>query len=250
MSTLAEELSAYSQKRTSNEDEELKRKKPKTTTVYSQPADTGIGFHAKTQLHHAVEYIKKQDRPVTVRELQDYLNGAGGTSLLRHLRMIERIKYEAAANTYEYTPLHNIKSGEALLLYLRRQPVFRGLAVKELKDGWSGCLEAIDKLEKSQDILVLRTKKENIAKLVWANKGGDIGGVDEKFVKVWHRIPIPPPAELPQKLEEVGLKPTSVDPATVKKAPTSQAGKQKRPRKGKTTNTHLQGILKDFSGRR
>ncbi|KAK9234447.1 TFIIE beta subunit core domain-containing protein [Lipomyces kononenkoae] len=270
MSSLADDLSAFKnrlkaqpvlQKRvissvnndassTNNSDDERRKKKPKVTTVFSQPADTGIGSHILTQLHHAVEFIKKHDSPVTVNELQAYLSGQGGPQLLTNLQLISRINYDPINKTYEYRPLHNIRSAEGLLAFLRRQPTFRGLPVKELKDGWSGCMEAIDELEKSGDILVLRTKKEGTPRLVWANKGGDIGGVDEEFVATWQRIAIPPASELPSTLEAAGLKPTSVDPSTVKKANVSTERKQKKPRKGKITNTHLTGILKDFSGRR
>ncbi|KAK9458905.1 TFIIE beta subunit core domain-containing protein [Lipomyces oligophaga] len=233
-----------------NEEDGRRKKKAKTVTVYSQPADTGIGSHVFTQLHHAVEYIKRQDKPVTIRDLQNYLNGAGSPQLLAHLQLIpERIIYNAKAQTFEYKPLHNIRSPEVLLDYLRRQTTFRGLSVKELKDGWPGCGNAIDSLEKSGDILVLRTKKDGSPRLVWANKGGDIGGVDEEFRQTWHRIAIPPVAELPQRLVLAGLTPTSVDPSTVKKAPTKVQRKQKKPRSSKITNTHLTGVLKDFGVR-
>ncbi|KAK9378760.1 TFIIE beta subunit core domain-containing protein [Kockiozyma suomiensis] len=229
-----------------SEDEGRRRKKAKTSTVFSQPADTGIGSHMLTQLHHAVEYVKEQDRPVTVRALQDYLNGVGGPELLVHLQHIERITYDPARKTYEYRPLHNIRTAEGLLAYLRRQQTFRGLSVKELQDGWPSCNEAIDQLEAAGDILVLRTRKEGTPRLVWANMGGEMGGVEDEFKSMWNRLSIPTAAELPGRLEEVGLKPTSVDPATVKKATNLHEKKQKKPRKGKITNTHIPGVLKDF----
>ncbi|KAK9481396.1 TFIIE beta subunit core domain-containing protein [Lipomyces japonicus] len=235
---------------TSDDDSPRKKKKHKNNIVYSQPADTGIGQHSLTQLHHAVEFIKKQDRPVSANDINSYLSHLASPVLLAQLQRIDRILYDPIANTYEYRSFHNIKSADGLLLFLRRLPSFRGLPVKELKDGWSGCIDAIDELEKSGDILVLRTKKEGTARLVWANMGGDIGGVNEEFVTTWHRIPIPQAADLPVRLEEVGLKPTSVDPATVKKASTMNERKQKKPRKGKITNTHITGVLKDFSALR
>ncbi|KAK9467975.1 TFIIE beta subunit core domain-containing protein [Lipomyces arxii] len=232
-----------------NSDDERRKKKIKTATVYSQPADTGIGSHVLTQLHHAVEFIKKQDQPVSAKDLQNYLSGQGGPTLLANLRLISRINYDEAEKTYEYMPLHNIRSAATLLAYLRRQPTFRGLSVKDLKDGWTGCLDAIDNLERSGDILVLRTKKEATPRLVWANMGGEIGGVDKEFVEAWEQIQLPLSSDLPRKLEELGLKPTSVDPATIKKAMAGQERKQKKPRKGKITNVHIRGVLKDF-GRR
>ncbi|KAK9474646.1 TFIIE beta subunit core domain-containing protein [Dipodascopsis tothii] len=265
MSSLADEMSAFKnrlkaapvlQRRTISASapgspgaDRRERKKKRSTLVYSQPADTGIGNHALTQLHHAVEYIKGKDRPVSVDDLSSFLSHNATPMLLAQLQRIDRINYDAAANTYEYRPLHNIRSKEALLLFLRRQPTAHGLPVKELKDGWSGYMDAIDELEQSGDIMVLRTKKEGTPRLVWANAGGDIGGVDIEYVNAWHRIAIPAAPDLPAALDEVGLKPTSVDPATVKKATKPVERKQKKPRRGKITNTHITGVLKDF-GRR
>ncbi|KAK9458296.1 TFIIE beta subunit core domain-containing protein [Dipodascopsis uninucleata] len=242
-------ISSTSAASSQDSDDDRKRKKVKTSLVYSQPADTGLGNHQLTQLHHAVEFIKKQDRPVSVADLSAYLSHVASPALLAQLQRIDRINYDPIAHTYEYRPLHNIRSADSLLLFLRRQQTARGLSVKELKDGWSTCIEAIDTLEKSGDILVLRTKKEGTPRLVWANMGGPIGTVESEFVTAWNKIQIPPPAELPGRLSEVGLKPTSVDPATIKKAAPVQERKQKKPRKGKVTNTHLTGVLKDYSRR-
>ena len=57
--------------------------------------------------------------------------------------------------------IYNIYSAQDLLTYLRSLPSFQGVPVRSLKDGWNGCLEAIEELEQSQQIIVLRTKKEN-----------------------------------------------------------------------------------------
>lgn len=46
------------------------------------------------------------------------------------------------------------------MTFLRSQQTFQGISVKQLKDGWNGCLVAIDELEKNGAILVLRTKRK------------------------------------------------------------------------------------------
>jgi transcription initiation factor TFIIE subunit beta len=222
------------------------KKLKRPNIVYSQPAATGVGNHQSTQLVHAVEYIKKQDRAVRFSDIESYLNFPIGP-LLVLMRSIDRIKVNEKDQTAEYVSVYNIYNADDLLTFLRSQETYQGVPVKNLKDGWNGCLEAIDKLEKGQDIVVLRTKKENAPRYVWANVGGPIGGIDGSFLKLWTESKVPASSELPGQLEKLGLKPTSVDPATVKKT-SKQADerKQKKPRRGKITNTHLRGVLKDY----
>lgn len=205
------------------------------------------GAHLSTRLHLAVEYIKQQDSPISVKKLEGYLSFDITHTLLPLLKEIDRIKYDPDKNTLEYMSLHNIRSSDDLLNFLRLQPTFKGTSVKELKDGWSGCLDAITKLEEESKVLVLRNKKENAPRLVWANLGGEIGTIDEEFVELWNKIKVPDSDNLYQVLVDNSLKPTGVDPHEMKKKPQQQERKQKKARRGKITNTHMKGILKDYS---
>lgn len=210
--------------------------------------DSGfLGSHLSTRLHLAVEYIKQQEAPVSVSKLLGYLSFDILETLLPLLKEIDRIKYDPVAGTLEYMSLHNINSADDLLNFLRSQPTFKGTQVKELRDGWPGCLEAIAALEEENKILVLRNKKENSPRLVWANLGGDIGTVDEEFVEMWTKIRVPDRDSLYQALIDNSLKPTGADPHELKKKPQQQEKKQKKARRGKITNTHMKGILKDYS---
>ena len=205
------------------------------------------GAHLSTRLHLAVEYIKQQDAPILVRKLEGYLSFDITHTLLPLLKEIDRIKYDPATESLEYMSLHNIRTSDDLLNFLRLQPTFKGTSVKDLRDGWSGCLEAITKLEEESKILVLRNKKENAPRLVWANLGGEIGNIDEEFVELWNRIKVPDRDNLYQVLVDNSLRPTGVDPHELKKKPQQQERKQKKARRGKITNTHMKGILKDYS---
>mgnify|MGYP001215979204 FL=1 len=205
------------------------------------------GAHLSTRLHLAVEYIKQQDAPILVRKLEGYLSFDITHTLLPLLKEIDRIKYDPATDSLEYMSLHNIRTSDDLLNFLRLQPTFKGTSVKDLRDGWSGCLEAITKLEEESKILVLRNKKENAPRLVWANLGGEIGNIDEEFVELWNRIKVPDRDNLYQVLVDNSLRPTGVDPHELKKKPQQQERKQKKARRGKITNTHMKGILKDYS---
>jgi transcription initiation factor TFIIE subunit beta len=116
-----------------------------TEAIKRQKAAMGgmTGSHLSTQLHLAVEYIKQHDAPVPVSRLQGYLTFDITHTLLPLLKEIDRLKYDADSDTLQYVSLHNIKNSDDLLNFLRVQPTFKGTSVKELKDGWSGRLEAI-----------------------------------------------------------------------------------------------------------
>jgi transcription initiation factor TFIIE subunit beta len=208
------------------------------------------GSHLSTKLLLAVEYVKDRNAVVPVSQLTSYLNlnnPEQQAKLLSLIKNLEKIKYNPTDNSLEYVSIHNIKSKDELLQFLRTRATFKGIAVKELKDGWNGCFDAINELEEESKVLVLRTKKDGAPRLVWANIGGELGAVDEEFVKIWLGVKLPDPAELPGKLNKLGLKPASVDPATIKKEGDGTVLKKRKSRKGKITNVHMAGILKDYS---
>lgn len=229
-----------------------RNKRPATDSVTEaikkkKSSDTFSGSHLSTQLHLAVEYIKEHDSPIPVLKLKNYLSFDITQTLLPLLKEIDRIKYNPEKDTLEYVSLHNIRSADDLLNFLRSQPTFRGIAVKDLKDGWAGCLDAINELEEQSKILVLRNKKENTPRLVWANLGGELNLIDQEFQSMWALVKLPEPDNLYQALIDQGLKPTGADPASIKRKPQQQEKKQKKARRGKITNTHMKGILKDYS---
>lgn len=232
---------------------EERSKRPMSATVaeaikrQKREANEFSGSHLSTQLHLAVEYVRQQAAPIPVYKLQNYLSFDISHSLLPLLKEIERIKYDPEANTLEYVSLHNIRTSDDLLNFLRSQPSFRGTSVKELCDGWSGCMEAIAELEEQDLILVLRNKKENAPRLVWANLGGKLDTVDEEFKTMWARVKLPEPDMLYQALLDHSLKPTGADPQAIRNKPQQLEKKQKKTRRGKITNAHMKGILKDYS---
>lgn len=110
-------------------------------------------------------------------------------------------------------------------------------------------MESISALEAENEVLVTRTKKDNQPRRVWYNDKELNLDVEKDFKDIWESIKLPHGSELPSLLDKAGLKPTSVDPATVKKTGGTK-GERKRPkarRGGRVTNTHLAGILKDYS---
>lgn len=244
--------SGAGQKRESTETSTQSPKRKKTAVAIAQAAaaasaaNNAPNRHLNTMIMDASEYIKRADKPVSFDDIASYLS-TDIDSLLPRLLKIDRIQINMTQKTAQYVSVYGIYSKEDLLTFLRRQETYQGIPVSKLKDGWNGCLAAIEELEKEQLVIVTRTKKENIPRFVWANTGGPLGGIDEEFIAIWSQVKVPDAADLPAKLLEAGLKPTSVDPATIKSS--KKAGgdrKQKKPRRGKITNTHLGGLLKDF----
>ncbi|KAH3685876.1 hypothetical protein WICPIJ_003165 [Wickerhamomyces pijperi] len=215
-----------------------------------KPAYDTTGSHLSTKLLLAVEYIKGKSTAISVDTLLSYLsinNPEQRTKLLSLVKNLDKINYNEEDQTLEYATFNNIKTKQQLLEYLRIPGPFKGTSVKELKDGWTECLDIIKELEDEGNILVLKTKKDNQPRLIWANTAGKLGLVDEEFVTSWKSVKLPERAELPNLLKQKGLKPASVDPATVKNISDAASQKKRKARKGKITNTHMTGILKDYS---
>jgi transcription initiation factor TFIIE subunit beta len=240
---------------------ERKRKRPDAAAnvVYSQPADTGTGRNIMTQVSYAVDYLKSKDAPQNLAQIVSYLSLHSDDSrqtiahILKQHERVEHIADKASrrwdAGTYRFRPLHDIRSADDLLRFLQKRATAQGLSVKELKDGWPGAEEAIDLLEKRNQILVTRNKKDNHAKMVWANDASLMQKVDPQFQTLWFKATLPSKEDLPRELDKLGLKPTSTDPSTRVVAPlATKQKKQKKPRKGgRTTNTHMTDILRDYS---
>lgn len=204
------------------------------------------GKHMNTQFLHAVEFLKKQEKPVTFEDLEGYLSSPVQPLIPLFMR---NPHLKVGQNTVTYVSRLGVYSADDLMRYLQRMPTFQGVSVKELKDGWSGALPTIAKLEQEQQIIVLRNRKDDSPRLVWPNRGGRIGGIDPRFVSLWQSARVPSASELPKNLELVGLKPSSVDPTSIKLSmkPAQEKKRKQRAPRSKITNTHMKGLLKDFS---
>ncbi|CCE61533.1 hypothetical protein TPHA_0A04600 [Tetrapisispora phaffii CBS 4417] len=205
--------------------------------------------HDSSKLLWATEYIQKKGQPVLLNELCDYLSISKKDKIVELLKKLEKIQFDDKTNSYKYISTYDVHSTQELMHLLRSQVTFKGISCRELKDGWPGCDEAINELEEESKILVLRTKKDRTPRYVWYNNGSLLNNIDEEFVKMWENVQLPQFSELPRKLQDLGLKPASVDPATIKRQTTKVEVKRKKQRRGKITNTHMAGILKDYSNR-
>ncbi|MBE7181189.1 MAG: hypothetical protein INR71_08270 [Terriglobus roseus] len=234
------------------------KRKPPPSVPFSQPAETGTGNFIITQVYYAQEYLKDKDRAMSFDDIWHYLSLGGASpqtmALFKSLLQSGRVQivYDPdglnGQGSYRYRSPHNVRSADQLKGYLQRQATMQGVLVKELKDGWTGAAPAVDALEASGDILVTRGKKNQDARVVWADDPSLRLDVRPDFRAMWHQVHLPAnPDDLRTKLLQAGLKPTT-EKRVVSTMIKPKDKKRKGPRKGgKQTNTHMAGLLKDYS---
>lgn len=244
-----------------SENKDGKRKREPQKETYSQPAATGYGVEAFTQVTYVIEFLKKKDEAKTFQEILEYLSQVHvkeetkkliNQILKKHDRVqwIPDPKSKAwNSGTFKHRPIINVRNKQDLIAYLQSKPDAQGVSVKDLKDGWPDCEDAINDLEKEHKILVTRTKKDNHARMVWGDDPTLFHKIDTDFHVKWRQIELPSVDDLVRKLVEAGQKPASEDPSKrVKAPPKPKEKKRKAPRKGgRTTNTHMEHLLKDYS---
>ena len=121
------------------------------------------------------------------------------------------------------------------------------MPVRELREGWPGVDDAVTKLEGEGKLLVTRNKKDNQAKMIWQNDPSLEYRIDDEFQAIWNRIKLPEPEALADELEKENLTPANKSRGLVVKQQKQQKQKRKPRRGGKTTNTHMMGVLRDYS---
>ncbi|KAJ9618708.1 hypothetical protein H2203_008912 [Taxawa tesnikishii (nom. ined.)] len=237
----------------------LKRKHPEPamTTTYSQPANTSTGEQIVTQVFYATEHLQKKDKAISFDDIWNYLSIP--THLQHHRNVLKRalmnhsrVEYDPKGlngqPSFRFRPIHPVRSGEELVAYLQRQPTAQGISVKELKEGWAGAVAEIDALEQKGVLLVTRNKKDNTPKMVWPDDPSLKVHVDEDFQNFWSKIKLPAnPSDLRTELEKAGLTPTSKVKEIVKVTGARDKKKRVSRKVGRSTNTHMAGILKDYS---
>ncbi|KAJ5949412.1 hypothetical protein N7454_000996 [Penicillium verhagenii] len=234
------------------------KKKRHDDIVYSQPANTGTGKDIMTQVLFAIEHMKAKGVALRLSDIISYLSlqhraneQAYVLALGRILKSHEKVEFDPnGANgegTYSFRPPHNIRNSEQLLQQLQAQTTAAGMNVRELREGWPNVEEAINQLEKEGKLLVTRNKKDDHAKMIWANDPSLIERFDDEFKQIWDKIKIPDAQAVKEELEKAGIIPTNKNKVS-KARPKMEAKKAKKPRRsGKTTNTHMTSILRDYS---
>ncbi|KJX93485.1 transcription initiation factor IIE beta subunit (TFIIE-BETA) like protein [Zymoseptoria brevis] len=231
-------------------------------TAFAAPSG-GSGNELLTQVNFAVGYLKSKNPQALpfdelIRHLSLPLDAQKNIPFIRTaLAGNERVQFVSKSesgnghDSFRYRPQHPVTNAEELKNYLARQITARGIPVKELKDGWPGCIPAIDALEKEGAILVTRLTKDNTPKMVWPDSPSYHVHIDDDFREFWNKTKLPPTeTEIRTELEKAGLTPTSQVKET-KKTDNKKKDRKRPNRRGgmKTTNSHMTGILKDYNKR-
>lgn len=166
------------------------------------------------------------------------------------VEFIPKSRSSNGADCFKYRPKHPVTNAEELKDYLARQTTAQGIPVKELKDGWPNCVDAINKLETEGCVLVIRHKKDNAPRTVWPDSPAYHVHIDNDFREFWMKTKLPATeTEIRSELEKAGITPTS-SVKEIKKVDNRKRDRKKPNRRGgKTTNQHMLGILKDYSRR-
>lgn len=243
-----------------------KRKRPATpnTMPSTQPAgmgsDSDLGLRAVVQAQLVVDYLKaKPDQSFTFDDLVNYLSiqaAEAGFKLILEQRLqgLSTVAYNpkgfVGKGSYKFKPPYDIKSPDELKGFLQRQRAALPVAVGLLEEGWKDARAALATMKDKHEVLVAWAK-EGKPKYVWLDDPTLHHHIDLQFREEWHKVSLPAnPDELRKNLEEAGLKPTSAP----REAATAGAGKKEKRkpvrRGGRQTNTHMAGILKDYSHKR
>ncbi|KAK3675931.1 hypothetical protein LTR78_004123 [Recurvomyces mirabilis] len=246
--------------------------------AFSGPAlGASAGAEIMKLVVNAVQHMKEKgsQHPETFDEIVRYSSlpldlktPRGLAKFKQALQTHHRLQYLDASSgkdgkeSFKYKPLHPVTNGEELRAYLSRLDSAQGIPVKELKDGWQDCIPTLDRLESQGFILLTRNKKDNIPRSVYpddpsyhllkpastTSQPPHITKPDEDFISFWGKVRLPPnDNDIRNELERAGLTPTSA----IKEARKLGTGKKERKRvdrkNTKKTNTHMVGILKDYS---
>jgi transcription initiation factor TFIIE subunit beta len=237
---------------------DAKRRRHEPNIVYSQPANTGTGKDIMTNVLYVIQKMKEKNVPFTFDDvigyasLQHRLHDKGYLHALRSILQVhEKVQFDPTGDdgkgTYSFRPPHDIRTEEQLLQKLQAQSTMAGMSVKDLKEGWPDVEEAINTLEKEGKLLVTRNKKDNHPKMVWANDPSLVHHFDDEFRQIWEKIKMPDQQKVAEELEKASITPTSKNKVINTRVKIEHKKTKKPRRSGKTTNTHMMGILRDYS---
>ena len=237
---------------------DIKKKRYDADIVYSQPANTGTGKDIMTQVLFATEHMKSKGVPLKFSDIVSYLslqnrtNDPGYIQALRSILQVhEKVEYDptgaSGEGTFRFRPPHNIRSAEQLLQKLQSQTTAAGMSVRELREGWPNVEDTINQLESEGKLLVTRNKKDEHAKMIWANDPSLKQHFDDEFRQIWEKIKIPDQQTVKEELEKAGITPTSKNKVVKVRSKIEQKKTKKPRRSGKTTNVHMMGVLRDYS---
>ncbi|KAF2994165.1 hypothetical protein E8E13_001076 [Curvularia kusanoi] len=223
--------------------------------VFSTPQSVGTGQYIGTQYTYVTEHLKDGMKKMTFEEIMQYLNVGDEARRLALKQMFHsadkssRIAFDPKLGKYHYKSIYPIENPSQLKAYLQAQKSWKGIAVKDLKDGWPSVAEDVKKMA-DKNLIMLKLTKDGAPKMIWDNDPSLIHDMELQFMSDWHKIAIPAnPDELRNTLTNVGLNVATAPRLVIDN--TVKTKKKRAPRKnGKVTNDHMKHKLMDFGALR
>jgi transcription initiation factor TFIIE subunit beta len=233
-----------------------------TSAIHSIPATLtapqAAGLDARTNVLHAIQRLReKSPASIPSADLIAYVlpshlraDPTRTSRFIHFLRHNDKVTYHPSTDSYTFRPTYPIFSAADLLSHLSAQPTALGLPVRDLKDGWPDCEPTLTQLEAAHRLLVTRNKKDNHAKMVWADDPTLHVPLDGEYRDLWNAVAVPDKHDdTVRALLNEGFKPAGeVSQTKVVKRGADGANKPRKIRRGaKITNTHMAGVLRDYS---
>jgi hypothetical protein len=156
------------------------------------------------------------------------------------------VNWNPKTGQYRYQPPYDISTATELLQFLQEQELAKPIPVEELKKGWADCVVEINKLDKEHKIIVLRHKKDQSPRMIWANDPTLYAEIDKENVEKWHKISLPNPDDIRIELGKMSSKAAGQAPKPIN-APQAKTKGPKKSRRGvKVTNTHMLALDATF----
>lgn len=210
-------------------------------------------MYLQTDVVYAVNRLREKfPQSITKEDLINYTlpqqkrDDATVQQFIAQLSINPKVNYDKEKDEFIFKPEHNITDADSLLKFLQNQDTAMGIQVSKLKDGWQDAEDTIDKLEAEHRLLVTRNRKDNHPRMVWLDDPTLQAPLDQEFKDLWNQIPLPSIEDTIKDLRKMNHKSTG-EPA-VQDVSTKKNKEKKKVRRGtKITNTHMQGLLRDYS---
>lgn len=208
---------------------------------------TKISLRSRTMALQATDRLKElYPQAVSVADLLSYLMNVAEQSdgrlvdfFFKTFKRNGTVNWNEKENTYRYKPPYDVSSPEELLKYFQEQEIAKGIPITELQLGWKDCIPAIDQLDREHKLIVLRNKKDQSPRMIWANDPTLYAPLDDEYVKKWFSVSLPGEDEIRTKLQAMSSKAAGEAPRVFQEGGKAKAKKKVR-RGHKITNTHMQ----------
>jgi transcription initiation factor TFIIE subunit beta len=245
------------------------------------------GSSTMANLRHAHDYLKDKRRPLAFKEIASFLSLHHAPPQVQHgfralLRTDPKVNYDPAkGGLFSYRPTLPFADAEGMRAYLRVQPVAGGVRIDDVKDGWPACMDEIERMTRDHEALLLRDRR-GLAKAAHADDpalwppppppaeddyfdldfdddtteatstaNGTPGTPMPVQTIAWKEVKLPRTSDdLRVKLKYAGLRTTTAAKEKNKLAAKKLVKKKTHKHGGRTTNIHIQHLLKDYSNRR